>query len=257
MRRSSKREIRSSKQIRSGISNAETPSKFDFRFFASAFLFVALRGLAATNISAGDDLAKLRPPREELPPTFWEQQQLPVLLGSFVFLALIVVIVWYVTRPKPPVIVPPEIRAKQALDPLLTRPEDGIVLSQVSQILRRYIAEAFSLSAGELTTGEFCRLATAHEAMGPELANAVCEFLRRCDERKFAASPPTAPMAAVANSLKLVSAAQARLAELRRRSEAAALHQGGASVPASRPGEISPVASSVRDDARPNPAKQA
>jgi hypothetical protein len=221
MKRSSKFEIRSSKQIRSGLSKATATSKFDFPFFAGAFLLLAMRGLAATNTSAGDDLARLRPPREEMPPTFWEQNQLPAILGSIVFLALVAVIVWLLTRPKPPVIVPPEIRAKQALDLLLTRPEDGIVLSQVSQILRRYSAEAFSLPPGELTTAEFCRLASGHEGMGPELASAVCEFLRRCDERKFTASPPTAPMAAVANALKLIGAAQARLADLRRRAEQA------------------------------------
>lgn len=196
-------------------------SKFEFRILMLAFVLARLPVFSATNIPAGDDLPKLRPPREELPPAFWEQYQLPVILGGIGFLVVVGAIIWFVTRPKPPVIVPAEIRAKQALDLLLTRPEDGLVLSQVSQILRRYMAEAFALPPGELTTGEFCRVASSHEEIGPELASAVSEFLRRCDERKFTASPPAAPMAAVANALKLIGAAQARLADLRRRAEQA------------------------------------
>lgn len=220
MKGSSKFEIRSSKQIRIGIGGSI--SNFAFRICASAFLFIALPGLAATNTSPGDELAKLRPPREELPPTFWEQNHWPVILCSILLLAVIGVILWFLTRPKPPVIVPPEIRARQALDLLLNKPEDGNVLSQASQILRRYFAEAFALPPGELTTGEFCRAASGHEGLGTELANAVCEFLRRCDERKFTASPPAAPLAAVDTALKLIGAAQARLADIRRRAEQAA-----------------------------------
>ena len=196
-------------------------SKFEYRVLAIAFAFLTLPGFAATNSSAGDELTKLRPPREEIPPTFWDKYEVWVILGSILVVALVGVIVWLASRPKPPVIIPAEIRAKQALDLLLTRPEDGLVLSQVSQILRRYVAEAFALPPGELTTGEFCRVASGHEGLGPELANAVCQFLRRCDERKFTAAPPSAPMAAVANALKLVDAAQARLADLRRRAEQA------------------------------------
>ena len=102
---------------------------------------------------------------------------------------------------------------------LLNRPEDGLVLSQVSQITRHYITEAFALPSGELTTAEFCRLMASHEGLGPELSGTISEFLRRCDERKFRPSPPAVPMAAVATAYKIVEAAEARLAELRRRAE--------------------------------------
>lgn len=195
-------------------------SNFEFRILAFALFYLPYAALAATNISSGDDdLAKLRPPRAEIPPTFWERYYIWIIAASLVFLALIGIIVWTVTRPKPPIIVPPEIRAKQALDLLLNKPEDGLVLSRVSQILRHYIADAFALPPGELTTTEFCRLIAGHEGVGPELAGAVSDFLRRCDERKFTPSPPSAPMTAPATALKLVETAQARLAELRRRAE--------------------------------------
>jgi hypothetical protein len=225
----SKSEIRNSKQDNCsqfdiGAACCESKllriSNFGFRILGFALASVASSTLAATNISAGDDdLAKLRPPRGEIPPTFWERYNIWIIAGALVFLVLIGIIVWIVTRPKPPIIVPPEVRAKQALDPLLSKPEDGLLLSKVSQILRHYIAEAFGLPPGELTTIEFCRLMAGHEGIDLELGSAISEFLRRCDERKFTPSPPAAPMAAAASALKLVETAQARLAELRRRAE--------------------------------------
>ena len=203
--RNSKSEIRNSKQI---------------RILTLACLLYSVRPLySATNITAGDELPKLRPPRGEIPPTFWEKYDIWVIVGSIVALALIAAIVWLITRPKPPIIIPPEVRAKRALDLLLNKPEDGMVLSQVSQILRRYMAEAFAFPPGELTTTEFCSVMSKHESVGSDLASTISEFLRGCDERKFTASPPTAPMAAAATALKLVETAEARLAELRRRTE--------------------------------------
>jgi hypothetical protein len=185
-----------------------------------ALAYAAFPTFAATNISAGDDeLSKLRPPRAEIPPTFWERNSIWIIIGSLVFLAFIGIIIWIVTRPKPPIIVPPEVRAKQALALLSSKPEDGLVLSQVSQILRHYIAEAFGFPPGELTTTEFCRLMASHERIGPELATRISEFLHQCDERKFMPTPPNTPMTAIATALKLVETAQARLAELRRRAE--------------------------------------
>src|SRR5262245_39028416 len=118
----SKFEIRNSKQ--------DNWSRFGFRVLTFALAYAAFPTFAATNISAGDDeLSKLRPPRAEIPPTFWERYNIWIIAGALVFLALLGIIVWIVTRPKPPLIVPPEVRAKQALDLLLNKPEDGLVLS--------------------------------------------------------------------------------------------------------------------------------
>ena len=50
-----------------------------------------------------------------------------------------------------------------------SRPEDGALLSQVSQILRHYVVAAFDLPPGELTTAEFCRAIAGHARIGPEL----------------------------------------------------------------------------------------
>ena len=224
-RESSKFEIRNSKQIRNSKLGAQgiigfRISNFGFRVWVLALAFLAYPTFAATNISADDDdLAKLRPPRGEIPPTFWERYNVWIIAGTLVFLVLIGILVWIVTRPKPPIIVPPEVRARQALEPVLTKPEDGLLLSKVSQILRRYIAEAFGLPAGELTTTEFCSLIAKHDGIGPELGGAISEFLRRCDERKFTPVPPAAPMNAAAAALQFVESAQVRVAEMRRGAE--------------------------------------
>jgi hypothetical protein len=218
-RESSKFETQNSKSIHPCVRQFRI-SKFAFRILTFALASLASSAFAATNISADDDDAtKLRPPRGEIPPTFWETYSIWILIGALVFLALIGIIIWIVTRPKPPIIVPPEVRAREALSPLVARTEDGLVLSQVSQILRRYVAEAFGLPPGELTTTEFCSLIANHEKIGRDLASTISEFLRRCDERKFTPAPPAAPMTAAATALNLVEISQARLAELRRRAE--------------------------------------
>ena len=107
-------------------------------------------------------------------------------------------------------VVPPEVQARQALEPLRQQPEDGALLSRVSQILRHYVAAAFDLPPGELTTAEFCRAIAGHGRIGPELSAALSDFLRQCDQRKFAPPAPVPPFSAVAQALKLIDQAQIR-----------------------------------------------
>jgi len=165
-------------------------------------------------LSLPDDIPPLRPPHAEIPPTFWEQYGLLVIVFGVLVLGLVCAAAWFLTRPKPPMIVPPEVQARQALETLRRQPEDGALLSRVSQILRRYVAAAFDLPPGELTTAEFCRAIAGHGQIGPELSAALSEFLRQCDQRKFAPSAPAAPFGAVAQALKLVDQAQARRSAL-------------------------------------------
>ena len=74
-----------------------------------------------------------------------------ILVVGMAVIALAVLILWKIFRPKPPVILPPEVLAREALTKLLRQPEDGKLLSEVSQILRRYVIAAFELPAAELT----------------------------------------------------------------------------------------------------------
>ncbi len=166
--------------------------------------------LAATHTPANDGIPPLRPPHAEMAPTFWEQHGIGVALCVGFFLALVGVAIWFLTRPKPPVVIPPEVLARKALEPLGQRPEDGALLSQVSQILRHYMSAAFNLPPIELTTTEFCRAIAGHELVGPELSAALSEFLRQCDQRKFSPPAPAPPLSVVDHALKLIDQAQAR-----------------------------------------------
>jgi hypothetical protein len=206
-----------------------------FRLSVTALLLFLPCGLwASTNFLEPSDIPRLRPPRGELPPTFWEQHGLVVAAGSVIFLILLGFLVWYLSRPKPPVAVPPCVLARQALEPLRRQPENGAVLSRVSQVLRRYVAAAFELEPGELTTSEFCRGLEKQERVGTELAAALSDFLRRGDEHKFkpANLAPSGPLRAVERALQLVDQVEARLAHLRQESAPAGREAAGPGAPA-------------------------
>jgi hypothetical protein len=177
---------------------------------------------AMAGVFAQEAQPSLHPPHGELPPTFWEQHGLTVILIGLVLILLAGVTVWWWRRPKPAVVLPPEVRARTALEELAGRPEDGTVLSQASQILRRYVVEAFELSPGEFTTAEFCRVTNDSDKIGDQLAGQLAGFLRECDERKFSRSDAAAPTNAVTRALELITLGEARLARLRQTVESQA-----------------------------------
>jgi len=183
-----------------------------------------IRVLCSSPLIAGaqntNDIPPLRPPHAEIPPTFWEEHTTSVSLAGFVLLALIGIAIWFATRPRPPVIIPPEVQARGELESLCKLPEDGAVLSKVSQAMRRYFAAAFALPSGELTTTEFCRAIAADDQIGPELSATAGDFLRRCDEHKFAPSVSHAAMGAADYALKLVGLAEIRREQLRQSAKA-------------------------------------
>jgi hypothetical protein len=207
-------------------------------------LVVALSLLATTSLLLGADpasalpdtntISKLRPPRGEIPPTFWEQYGWWVVVGVVLLAAFAGGLVWFLLRPRPPVLVPPHVRARQMLEPLRQRAEDGVVLSRVSQALRYYVAAAFVLPPGEMNTSEFCRAIAGQEELGPQLSGAIQDFVRQCDVRKFAplpgAPPPmpaTPPVSAVTQALRLIEQAESRLAAVRQAASQAATPKSG------------------------------
>ena len=192
-------------------------SAFDVR--RSVFLFLLSSVAPLLGQAATDPLPLLAPPYSPMPPTFWEQHGPAVIAGSVALILVAGLGLWWIGRPKPPMIVPPEVQAREALAGWLDRPEDGSCLSSVSQILRRYVARAFAFPAGEFTTAEFCRQLARNEKMGVELTQAIAGFLQECDRRKFSARNPNAPMNAVSRALEIVE-----LAERQRERPGAAKH---------------------------------
>lgn len=190
-------------------------SKVQSLIWLWAIYFVAGKLGVAANFGEPEAIPKLQPPHAEIPPTFWEQHGVTVVLGSLVVLGLLGLLIRRIARPLPKLDTPPEARARWALEALHSKPEDGELLSRVSQILRGYFGAVFPLPPGELTTTEFCRAADTCPAIGAELAASVGEFLRECDRRKFASAPPAGEAEAVGRALALVEKGEARRAQFR------------------------------------------
>ncbi len=191
-------------------------SRVEDRGLASRALWLLVAWLAL-NVRAQEHLPQLQPPLGEILPTFWEQHGTTVMVSVPVAMLLLVLAIWLLLRPKPIAPVPLEVQARTALEELSKQPEDGAVISRVSQIMRRYVQAVFDLPAGEPTTTEFCRLIASHEKIGPELAAALAGFLRDCDERKFAHTNASTPLDAAARALELVAQGEARRAQLRQK----------------------------------------
>jgi hypothetical protein len=189
--------------------------------FRICLTLVAASARAAEDLAESNSLPALRPPRPELPPSFWEQYGAWAIAGGILAALVVVALILYVMRPKPVAVEPPQIVARRSLEDLRGRPEDGNLLSRVSQVLRHYIAAAFSLPPGEMTTAEFKSAIAGREEIGSELSQRVGDFLRECDERKFAPLPRVPPplpekraAGAVSRALELVGLAEGRKAAL-------------------------------------------
>ena len=155
-----------------------------------------------------NSLPALAPAYGELPPTFWEQHQTPIIIGVFALIAFAFLFVKTMLRPESPKILAPEVVARQALAILKSQPEDGNILSAVSHSLRRYLGESFNLPNQELTTAEFCAAIEVSPQIGIALARNIASFLRECDTRKFSPTHAAAPLNAATRALELVALAE-------------------------------------------------
>jgi len=162
-------------------------------------------------MAAQEEIPQLAPPLPEIPPTPWEQfGWLVWLVLPFVVMTAAIIAAFLLRPRKPPVLSSPAAQARTTLTALQARPEDGAMLSQISQTLRRYLIATFWLHPGETTTAEFCAALARNERIGPELSATISEFLRRCDERKFSLAASPAAIGVVNRALELVEMAEAQ-----------------------------------------------
>jgi hypothetical protein len=149
-------------------------------------------------------LPPLAPAYGEMRPSLWEQHGTAVLIAIPILIALAALAGWLILRPRPLVIVSPEALARDSLEKLRRQPENGNVLSEISQALRRCVMAVFECPSAELTTTEFSAALAGSEKVGPELAQAISGFLRECDEAKFSPASSATPLNAAARALELV-----------------------------------------------------
>jgi hypothetical protein len=149
-------------------------------------------------------LPPLLPAYPQIQPTFWEQYKILVLASVVAVLFFVGLSIWILLKPKPPVASSPGQVAREALEELKDRPQDGRLLSEVSQIFRRYVGAVFGFPAAEMTTAEFAAALVANPKAGPQVAELLSNFLRACDKDKFMANNTAPPLSAVERALHLV-----------------------------------------------------
>jgi len=168
-------------------------------------------GLAQSGNPGSDEIPPLLPPLPEIAPSLWEEFGWVSWILVPMLLVIAGALVWLALRPgKPPVLPVSAAQARVALQALQSQPETGVVLSQISQAMRRYLINSFWLSPLEMTTHDFCALVSGSEKIGPALANSIAEFLQALDQRKFAPAIVQPPLGAAGRALELIELAEAR-----------------------------------------------
>ena len=146
----------------------------------------------ATNSLAAADIREIKAPVEIPSGWFW----LGCLLGAL-GIALASYFAWRYwqklrTRPKTEeLIIPPHVRARRKLEQalaLIYEPRPFCI--SVSDTLRAYLEEAFSLHAPERTTEEFLDELQSSALLSFSQKQLLGDFLMRCDLVKFARDEP-------------------------------------------------------------------
>lgn len=138
------------------------------------------------------DIHGIKPPVDIPDPWLW----LWVLLSGLAAAILVLVIVGLFRRKKAQVIeevvIPPHVRAKQRLAEALRLIGDpNQFCTEVSQTLRLYLEERFTLRAPERTTEEFLVELQNSRHLTLDQKLSLGDFLQSCDLVKFARHEPT------------------------------------------------------------------
>jgi hypothetical protein len=173
-------------------------------FLLFAFSTLPLSG----QTSPKNMLPPLAPAYGQMQPTFWERYGIATVIYGVAFIAWLGFIYWLFFRPQPPLVAPPEVEACETLMKLSRQPEDGKVLGEISQTLRRYVIAAFSFPSGERTTAEFTVTLAGDKKFDANLAQSISNLLRECDQRKFSPKNSGAPLNAASRALEIISEAE-------------------------------------------------
>ena len=178
-----------------------------------------------TNSELADQIPQLKPPHGEIPPGFWEQYGVWVIVATLIFVYLVTWGIWLVMRKRKPMNTPPEVEAKEALAAIHGQPEDGETLAEISRIVKIYFVRAFNLPPQEHTTAEITVLACESQQIGPELGQKLGVYLTELDRRKFATGIQIAGRTALEQAEELIQASEDRRKELRIQEQEAAKQQ--------------------------------
>ena len=156
-------------------------------------------------LAAVEKIPDLLPMREEIPPTFIEEHGWwPIVGAAAGVIVLAVIVVLLLRRKKAAEIIPADVIARRALEPLRGRAEDIALVQAVSAIVRRYVLGVFIPAHDELTTDELVRVLKDDARVKPETRTALAEFLKYCDVQKFAPAQQPMTPGLVDQALELV-----------------------------------------------------
>jgi len=141
--------------------------------------------------SISNDIRGIKPPVQVPNDWIWA-----AWLTAFLLVAVLSILAWKrfgprMFAPKPVVIVPPHVRAKQKLREALALIHDPrLFCIAVSDALRVYLEERFDFRAPERTTEEFMLDLQKTKRLSAEQKESLAEFLQQCDLVKFARFEP-------------------------------------------------------------------
>ena len=166
-----------------------------------------------TTIEGTNDIRAIKPPVEIPNPWLWAFW----IGGTLLLLALagLAVRAWMAAKRRSsiPVPIPPHVRARQRIDAALLLIGDPRAFAiAVSDAVRVYLEERFTLRAPERTTEEFLRDLQKTSALTSQQKASLSAFLEQCDLVKFARfEPPESTLRELHESaLRLVHETQYR-----------------------------------------------
>lgn len=143
------------------------------------------------NVAGTNDIRSIKPPVEIPNPWLWLYWSAGILL---LLVALVLVArAWRKARDRRAVQVPipPHVRARQKIDAALQLLGDPRAFAiAVSDAVRVYLEERFTLRAPERTTEEFLRDLQRTSSLDAQQKSSLAVFLEQCDLVKFARFEP-------------------------------------------------------------------